>query len=63
MPVILDGARAPALPSRPVDLGLNIGRETGGRRTETGRPEFVPPPRAMELFQQKHDTRLPTRAF
>ncbi|MCC6234094.1 MAG: hypothetical protein IT580_15730 [Verrucomicrobiales bacterium] len=59
----LDGARTPVLPSRPVDLGLNVGRDTSSRRMDALRPELAPPPSAMELFQRKHDTRLPGRAF
>jgi hypothetical protein len=48
-------------PVRPSELDLSIGRE--GVRASTMPSEAPAPLKPMELFQRKHDRRLPTRDF
>lgn len=57
----LGGRGAVSLPSRPMDFEQRSIRQ-GGRGSGSDRSD-PPPPRPMELFQQKHDTRIPSRVF
>ena len=51
-----------SMPSRPLDLNLGSGRSALGIADGSG---AVPAPalKPMELFQRKHETRIPTRGF
>lgn len=56
------GDRTFSMPSRPLELNLGVGpAKRGGLDSAVGSP--APALRPMELFQRKHDTRLPTRGF
>jgi hypothetical protein len=49
-------------PQRPSQLDLSITRDN--RRPDRLAPASTPPPSSpMQLFQQKHDTRIPSRVF
>lgn len=49
-------------PQRPSQLDLSITRDS--RRPDRLAPASTPPPSSpMQLFQQKHDTRIPSRVF
>ncbi len=50
-----------AVPSRPVELDLGVGRTAARTSAEMVAPPATPRP--MELFQRKHDNRIPTRGF
>lgn len=54
--------RSFALPSRPLELNIGAGRTAlGVSDSSAAAPDAVVRP--MELFQRKHDTRIPSRGF
>jgi hypothetical protein len=60
---MVDGSpdRTFAVPARPVEMNLGVGRAASSGMDAGA--AIAPAMRPMELFQRKHDTRLPSRGF
>ncbi|MCC7376331.1 MAG: hypothetical protein IT581_16855 [Verrucomicrobiales bacterium] len=59
-PEAIGATRAIAVPLRPVEVDLAVTRSLNKPNDHT---ETAPALRPMQMFQQKHDTRIPSRVF